>query len=100
VSPPWRRRSPADARRSTIKGPSELKLSLTLDPSSTSVSDLKSQIEEKTQIEADRQRLIYSGKVLKDQDSLSTYKIQVRVSFHGDGRTTLMWRRMDIPCIW
>jgi hypothetical protein len=37
-------------------------------PAETTVADLKTQIEEKTQIEKDRQRLIYSGKVLKDED--------------------------------
>ncbi|KAI5450576.1 hypothetical protein NCC49_002835 [Naganishia albida] len=65
-----------------IKGPAELKLSLTLDPSTTSVADLKSQIQEKTQIESERQRLIYSGKVLKDQDLLNTYKIQNGHTLH------------------
>lgn len=64
-------------RYSNIKGPSELKLSLPINPATTSVSELKAQIEEKTQIEKDRQRLIYSGKVLKDEDMLSNYKIQV-----------------------
>lgn len=44
------------------------------------MSELKAQVEEKTQIEKDRQRLIYSGKVLKDEDMLSSYKIQVGCS--------------------
>ncbi|KAJ9104136.1 hypothetical protein QFC19_004120 [Naganishia cerealis] len=65
-----------------IKGPSELKLSLSINPSTTSVAELKAQVEEKTQIEKDRQRLIYSGKVLKDEDMLSTYKIQNGHTLH------------------
>ena len=45
-----------------IKGPSELKLSLTVSPSLLT-SELKAKINEQTQIEPERQRLIYSGKV-------------------------------------
>ncbi|KAJ9116466.1 hypothetical protein QFC22_004908 [Naganishia vaughanmartiniae] len=76
--------SPASADQITIniKGPSELKLSLSINPVTTSVSELKAQVEEKTQIEKDRQRLIYSGKVLKDEDMLSTYKIQNGHTLH------------------
>ena len=33
-------------------------------------------------MEAERQRLIYSGKVLKDDDALSTYKIQSTHTIH------------------
>ena len=43
-----------------IKGPSELKLSLTLSPSK-SVLDLKTAIAERSNVPADSQRLIYSG---------------------------------------
>lgn len=39
-------------------------------------------IAEKTDVEAERQRLIYSGKVLKDDDALSTYKIQSTHTIH------------------
>jgi ubiquilin len=75
-----------------VKGPSELKLSITISPSK-SVSDLKDVIAEKSEVPKDRQRLIYSGqlpyspdsiradfvigKVLKDEDPISQYKIQV-----------------------
>lgn len=60
------------SRRRNIKGPSELKLSLTVSPSLLT-SELKAKINEQTQIEPERQRLIYSGKVRRpchesDQD--------------------------------
>lgn len=41
-------------------GPSELKLQLTINIDKT-VADLKQAIAEKSDVEADRQRLIYSG---------------------------------------
>ena len=44
----------------TVKGPSELKLSITISPSK-SVIDLKEAIEAQSDVEKDRQRLIYSG---------------------------------------
>ena len=43
-----------------MKGPSELKLSISVDPSK-SVLDLKELIAAKCDVEKDRQRLIYSG---------------------------------------
>lgn len=43
-----------------MKGPSELKLSITIAPSKT-VADLKETIASKSDVEKDRQRLIYSG---------------------------------------
>lgn len=82
-----------------IKGPSELKLSISISPDSSSfssslsppssspfsqtdvplpfvaVSDLKALIASKSDVEASRQRLIYSGKVLKDDEPLTTYKL-------------------------
>lgn len=48
---------------STIKGPSELKLSITISPAKT-VAELKQIIAEKSEVEKDRQRLIYSGEFL------------------------------------
>lgn len=43
-----------------IKGPSELKLTITIALEKT-VRDLKQAISERSDVEADRQRLIYSG---------------------------------------
>ncbi|OXG99889.1 ubiquilin [Cryptococcus neoformans A5-35-17] len=44
----------------TVKGPSELKLALTINPSKT-VADLKELIASQSDAEKDRQRLIFSG---------------------------------------
>jgi ubiquilin len=64
-----------------VKGPSELKLQITISTDKT-VLDLKQAIAEKSDVEADRQRLIYSGRVLKDEDLLSVYKIQSTHTIH------------------
>ncbi|KAJ3545606.1 hypothetical protein NMY22_g2371 [Coprinellus aureogranulatus] len=63
------------------KGPSELKLQISISTSKT-VQDLKSAIAEKSDVEAARQRLIYSGRVLKDEDKLDVYKIQSGHTVH------------------
>ncbi|WVQ98510.1 hypothetical protein IAU59_005636 [Kwoniella sp. CBS 9459] len=65
----------------TVKGPSELKLSITISPEK-SVAELKESIASKSDVEKERQRLIYSGKVLKDEDAISTYKIQNGHTIH------------------
>ncbi|KAI0352200.1 hypothetical protein OH77DRAFT_1409673 [Trametes cingulata] len=64
-----------------VKGPSELKLQITISTDKT-VTELKQAIAEKSDVPADRQRLIYSGRVLKDEDVLSTYKIQSGHTIH------------------
>ncbi|KXN84286.1 Ubiquitin domain-containing protein DSK2 [Leucoagaricus sp. SymC.cos] len=64
-----------------IKGPSELKLQISIATDKT-VIDLKRAIAEKSDVTADRQRLIYSGRVLKDDDQLSVYKIQSGHTVH------------------
>jgi len=64
-----------------VKGPSELKLQLTINTDKT-VADLKQAIADKSDVPADRQRLIYSGRVLKDDDQLSVYKIQSSHTIH------------------
>lgn len=46
------------------------------------VLELKKVIAEKSNIAADQQRLIYSGKVLKDADVLSTYKLDQGHTIH------------------
>ncbi|KAJ3771180.1 hypothetical protein FB446DRAFT_116892 [Lentinula raphanica] len=61
-----------------VKGPNELKLQISISTDKT-VAELKQVLAEPAKIEAERQRLIYSGRVLKDEDLLSVYKIQ---SFH------------------
>ncbi|KAF9032792.1 hypothetical protein BJ165DRAFT_1516848 [Panaeolus papilionaceus] len=64
-----------------VKGPSELKLQITIATDKT-VLELKQAISEKSDVAADRQRLIYSGRVLKDDDALNTYKIQSGHTIH------------------
>jgi ubiquilin len=64
-----------------VKGPSELKLQITIALDKT-VLELKQAIAEKSDVEAARQRLIYSGRVLKDEDLLSVYKIQSSHTIH------------------
>lgn len=64
-----------------IKGPSELKLQIEISTDKT-VLDLKKAIAEKSDVPADRQRLIYSGRVLKDDDALTAYKIATTHTVH------------------
>ncbi|KAL7422230.1 hypothetical protein Q5752_002876 [Cryptotrichosporon argae] len=64
-----------------VKGPSELKLAITISPDKT-VAELKAAIADKCDIEAGRQRLIYSGKVLKDEDAISSYKVASGNTIH------------------
>ena len=52
---------------------SQFELSVT---ESTLISEVKEMIASHTQIPSDRQRLIYQGKLLKNQDSMATYKIK------------------------
>ena len=67
----------------SIKSSSNAKYTLTL-PSSTTVLELKGQLSgsEHANIPAERQRLIYSGRVLKDPDTLASYKIQDGHTIH------------------
>ncbi|KAJ2918753.1 hypothetical protein MD484_g1703, partial [Candolleomyces efflorescens] len=64
-----------------VKGPSELKLQISITTDKT-VSELKQAVASKSDVPADRQRLIYSGRVLKDEDLLSVYKIQSGHTIH------------------
>jgi len=64
-----------------VKGPSELKLQISITTDKT-VLELKQAIAAKSDVEAERQRLIYSGRVLKDEDLLSIYKIQANHTIH------------------
>ncbi|CAG8466988.1 17636_t:CDS:2 [Racocetra persica] len=57
-----------------VKCSNDQKYSVTIDTSKT-VLEFKQAIAEKCDTTADRQRLIYSGRVLKDNDTLETYKI-------------------------
>ncbi|PYH46933.1 ubiquitin domain-containing protein DSK2 [Aspergillus saccharolyticus JOP 1030-1] len=67
----------------TIKSSNDAKYTLTL-PLSTTVSDLKEKLasSEYADTPAERQRLIYSGRVLKDNETLATYKIKEGHTIH------------------
>ncbi|CAK96679.1 uncharacterized protein An08g09000 [Aspergillus niger] len=66
-----------------VKSSNDAKYTLTL-PSSTSVSDLKEKLasSEYADTPAERQRLIYSGRVLKDNETLATYNIKDGHTIH------------------
>lgn len=65
----------------TVKSSGDTKYQVEVS-SSITVLELKNEIAEKSSIPTDRQRLIYSGKVLKDSEVLSTYKIQSGHTIH------------------
>ncbi|KAI8988889.1 hypothetical protein BDB01DRAFT_833925 [Pilobolus umbonatus] len=65
-----------------IKSSSDKKFVITIETDKT-VLDLKEAIAQQTDVPTDRQRLIYSGRVLKDHDTLSNCKI-------SDGNTVHM----------
>lgn len=65
-----------------VKASGDKKLAITIEPEKT-VLDFKQIIAEKADVPADRQRLIYSGRVLKDNDTLLDCKI-------ADGNTVHM----------
>jgi ubiquilin len=57
-----------------VKASNDQKYVITLKTTDT-VQDFKDKIAEKCDTAADRMRLIYSGRVLKDQDTIESYKI-------------------------
>lgn len=64
-----------------IKASGDKKFSVLVDPSST-IEDLKTIIAAESDIAPERQRLIYSGKVLKDHETVLFYKIQEGHTIH------------------
>ncbi|KAJ5639063.1 Ubiquitin supergroup [Penicillium longicatenatum] len=67
----------------TVKSSTDAKFTFTL-PLSTPVSELKQKLSssEYADTPAERQRLIYSGRVLKDNESLDSYKIKDGHTIH------------------
>ncbi|KAI9932659.1 hypothetical protein ASPWEDRAFT_33567 [Aspergillus wentii DTO 134E9] len=67
----------------TVKASNDAKYTLTLPPS-TPVSELKEKLSssEHADTPAERQRLIYSGRVLKDNETLAAYKIKDGHTIH------------------
>ncbi|CAN3375316.1 hypothetical protein DIURU_002117 [Diutina rugosa] len=64
-----------------IKSSGDTKYELSID-SDITVAELKQQISEKSGVDADEQRLIYSGKVLKDDQKVEFYKVQSGHAIH------------------
>ena len=72
----------ATSLKINIKGPSDLKLAIEITSDQT-VRQLKEAIEkQKPDVPADAQRLIYAGKVLKDEEALSVYKVKDGNTIH------------------
>lgn len=67
----------------TVKSSQDAKYTLTMSANAT-VADLKAKLSSSDQADlpAERQRLIYSGRVLKDPDTLSSYKIKDGNTIH------------------
>jgi ubiquilin len=65
-----------------VKASGDKKFVISIEPEKT-ILDFKQMIAEQTDVPADRQRLIYSGRVLKDNDTLLDCKI-------ADGNTVHM----------
>lgn len=67
----------------TIKSGSDQKIVLTL-PLSTTVGDLKTKLasSEHADVPVDRQRLIFSGRILKDPDTLEAVKVKDGNTIH------------------
>lgn len=66
-----------------VKSSNDAKYTLSLSPSTT-VLDLKNKISgaDYADVPADRQRLIYSGRVLKDGDTLAAHKVKDGHTIH------------------
>ena len=65
----------------TIKSSGDTKYEVTVSPTIT-VLELKNEIADKSSVPADRQRLIYSGKVLKDTETVASYKVLTGHTIH------------------
>ncbi|PVU99292.1 hypothetical protein BB559_000837 [Furculomyces boomerangus] len=66
-----------------VKGTNETKFNVTVDPQTTTVVMLKEIIETlDSSISKDNQRLIYGGRILKDEELLSSYKVQDGNTIH------------------
>ncbi|KLJ06104.1 hypothetical protein EMPG_10477 [Blastomyces silverae] len=66
-----------------VKSSNDVKYTLTLDPSTT-IADLKAKLAgpDYADVPAERQRLIYSGRVLKDGDTLATHNVKDGHAIH------------------
>lgn len=64
-----------------FRSSADKKYEISISPEST-VSELKTVLAEKSSIPAERQRIIFSGRILKDPDTLASYKIQSGSTIH------------------
>lgn len=80
-APPFFITNMSDLITITIKLSGDSKYEVSVAPAST-VLALKEEIATKADVPADRQRLIYSGKVLKDGETVESYKIQSGHTVH------------------
>lgn len=71
----------SDSITIAIKSSGDNKYEVTVSPSIT-ILELKQEIATKSEIPADSQRLIYSGKVLKDTETVASYKVQGGHTIH------------------
>lgn len=71
----------SDVINIAIKSSGDNKYEVSVSPSIT-VLELKQEIATKSDIPADSQRLIYSGKVLKDAETVASYKVQEGHTIH------------------
>ncbi|EWC43462.1 hypothetical protein DRE_07572 [Drechslerella stenobrocha 248] len=65
----------------TVKSIADTKIPVTVNPFIT-IAELKQQLAAPSSIPAERQRLIYSGRVLKDDQTVNSYKIQSGHTVH------------------
>ncbi|KAK7208537.1 ubiquitin-like polyubiquitin-binding protein [Myxozyma melibiosi] len=71
----------AETIKITVKSSADAKYPMDVSPSIL-VSDFKQLLEPLSSIPKERQRLIYSGRVLKDAETLASYKIQTGHTIH------------------
>ena len=72
-----------------VKCSNDTKYSVAIDPAAT-IADFKEAISKQSDTPPERQRLIYAGRVLKDSETVQSYKI-------GDGHTVHMVRGAATP---
>lgn len=78
-----------------VKGPQDVKLSITV-PAGATVAELKALVAEAdSQFPPDQQRLIYSGRVLKDEELCSKYSLKDGHTIHLVGRLHGSRRSVD-----
>ncbi|KAI5850662.1 putative ubiquitin-like protein DskB [Tricharina praecox] len=74
--------SPApDAITFTVKSNNDTKYVLSL-PETTTIADVKAKLVELSEVPVERQRLIYSGRVMKNEETLATYKVKSGNTVH------------------